>query len=206
MNRKIALFFIVVLMCSCARNQNLDQDAATEQVEFKKEAEVNWPQQFGFGVEASAERIAANDIDVKPDGEGLPEGSGTVVAGKSIYLKKCVACHGTKTSDGSYDRLFANDKPLVQGDSMRKGRPTKTIGNYWPYATTLYDYINRAMPFNQPGSLEPHEVYSLTAYLLFENGLIDENLVLTSASLPRVVMPAQQRFVNDDRQGGAEVK
>lgn len=80
------------------------------------------------------------------------------------------------------------------------------IGTYWPYATTLYDYINRAMPFNAPGSLHPNEVYSLTAYLLYENDIIDENVVLSASSLPRVKMPAQKRFVNDDRQGGAEVK
>ena len=146
------------------------------------------------------------DIDVRPDGKGLPSGSGTVAYGRSLYLTKCVSCHGSKTSSGIYDRLFSYDQSRVHPDSLKGNKRNKTIGNYWPYATTLYDYINRAMPFNAPGSLRPNEVYSLTAYLLYENSIIDENTVLTAMSLPRVKMPAQKRFVNDTRKGGAEVE
>lgn len=123
-----------------------------------------------------------------------------------MYLTKCASCHGTKTAGGVYDRLFGYDQSKLHPDSLKLSKRKKTIGTYWPYATTLYDYINRAMPFNAPGSLHPKEVYSLTAYLLYENGIIDEDRVLTAISLPRVNMPAQNRFINDDRRGGAEVK
>jgi len=196
-----------ILIYSCSGVPNTDQGADTNaQVALHKEAEENWPERFGFGKEASSELIERRDIDISPDGKGLPAGSGTVALGRSVYLSKCVACHGTRTSNGSYDRLFAIDASKVHPDSVAKGKRTKTIGNYWPYATTLYDYINRAMPFNSPGSLQPADVYSLTAYLLYENGIVKEDVVLTSTSLPRIIMPARRRFVEDDRRGGAEVK
>ena len=206
MIQKISALFILSFLHACSADATRDQGSQIEQINFSKEATKNWPESFGLGRVANNAKISSVDIDVRPDGKGLPSGSGTVEYGRSVYLTKCVSCHGTKTSSGVYDRLFAYDQSKVHPDSLKRSKRTKMIGTYWPYATTLYDYINRAMPFNAPGSLQPNEVYSLTAYLLYENDIIDENVVLSASSLPRVKMPAQKRFVNDDRQGGAEVK
>jgi len=159
---------------------------------------LGWPKSFGIGRSASAGEIDLIDIDVRPDGKGLPAGSGTVKSGKEIYALKCAACHGATGTEGPNDRL-------VVGDTT-KARRIKAIGNYWPYATTIFDYVRRAMPFNQPGSLTNEEVYSLTAYLLNANGLIAEKTVMNAVSLPKVKMPAQNRFVPDDRTGGSEIR
>ncbi len=108
------------------------------------------PARFGLGRAAAAAEIKAWDIDVMPDGDGLPPGSGTPAGGAKIYARKCAACHGPSGTEGPFDRLVGRDRA-----------PVRTIGNYWPYATTLYDYIHRAMPLAAPGSLTPDEVYSL---------------------------------------------
>ena len=159
---------------------------------------LGWPKSFGLGRSASAAEIALIDIDVRPDGKGLPAGSGTVKSGKEIYALKCAACHGATGTEGPNDRLVVGDTTKV--------RRIKAIGNYWPYATTIFDYVRRAMPFNQPGSLTNEEVYSLTAYLLNTNGLINEKTVMNAVSLPKVKMPAQNWFVPDDRTGGSEIR
>ncbi|RXF68641.1 c-type cytochrome [Arcticibacter tournemirensis] len=164
--------------------------------------ETEWPASFGYGRSATPAEISAKDIDVRPDGKGLPAGEGTVAAGKVIYAAKCAACHGKTGVEGPFDKLVA---PPITKDA-EGGRERKAIGNYWPYASTLYDYINRAMPFNQPGSLSADEVYSVTAYLLFANRIIGADAVLNRKSLPLVVMPAHERFVTDDRRGGREIK
>lgn len=162
---------------------------------------------FGFGRHATPEEIAAWDIDVMPDGTGLPAGQGTVPEGELIYAAQCAACHGTTGVEGPNDRLV--------GREPREGFPfgrdptfssMRTIGNYWPYATTLYDYLYRAMPFDRPGSLEHDEVYALVAFLLYKNEIIDEDVVMDSSTLPAVVMPARDRFVRDNRRGGAEIR
>jgi cytochrome c len=160
---------------------------------------------LGIGRPATAEDIRALDIDVMPDGRGLPAGRGTAAEGAAVYAKKCVSCHGAKGEGGSAERLagrtagdsfaFATDASLV-----------RTIGSYWPYATTLYDYAARAMPLQQPGTLTPDETYALVAYLLFINGVIAEDAVMDQSSLPRVRMPARDRFVPDNRRGGREAK
>ena len=153
------------------------------------------PARFGLGRAATAAEIKAWDIDVMPDGDGLPPGSGTPAGGVKIYARKCAACHGPSGTEGPFDRLVGRD----QG-------PARTIGNYWPYATTLYDYVHRAMPLGAPGSLAPDEVYSLVAYLLWRNEIIPETAVIDTRTLPRVVMPARDRFVADDRRGGPEIR
>lgn len=155
----------------------------------------NWPERFGFGKPASAEKIAAVDIDIRPDGKGLPAGSGTVAQGGKVYTEKCAACHGTDGVDGAYSRLVSSDTSKA-----------KTIGNYWPYATTVFDYIRRAMPFNAPGSLTNEEVYSVTAFLLYKNKLIDSTAIVSAQNLPLVEMPAKKLFVPDDRKGGTEIR
>ena len=158
---------------------------------------TGWPQSFGLGKTATPKQVRAMDISIRPDGKGLPAGSGTVSVGRQIYGQKCLYCHGAKGKDGPYSVLVG-----AMGDTAQ----AKTIGNYWPYATTIFDYVRRAMPFNAPGSLTDNEVYSLTAYLLHENRIIDSNLVINSVSLPKITMPAKILFVPDDRSGGPEVK
>jgi len=158
---------------------------------------LEWPAGFGFGHPATVEQIKAWDISIRPDGKGLPVGTGDSRSGRSVYLVKCAACHGKTGTGGPYSSLVG-----VLGDTTT----AKTIGNYWPYATTLFDYIRRAMPYGAPGSLTANEVYDLTAFLLFANKIIDSTTVINAENLPKVVMPARQFFVPDDRRGGAEVR
>ena len=154
---------------------------------------------FGFGSPASEDRIALWNIDVKPDGEGLPPGSGSVEDGRRLYEVQCVACHGSTGTEGPNDRLV----PAANWEQWPSGR---TVGGYWPYATTLFDYVRRAMPQATPGSLSDDEVYAVSAYVLHLNGLLPADAVIDSASLAAVEMPARDRFVPDDRRGGPEVR
>src|SRR5256884_1388526 len=160
---------------------------------------------YGFGKAARPADVSAWDIDVMPDGTGLPPGSGTAPQGAAIYSHKCAACHGPTGTEGPSERLV--------GREPRQGFPfgsdprwVRTIGNYWPYATTLYDYVNRAMPLNAPGSLKPDEVYGLVAFLLWRNDIIASSAEMNPQTLPRVVMPAHDRFVPDNRRGGPEIR
>jgi len=160
---------------------------------------------LGIGRPATADEVRALDIDVMPDGRGLPVGRGTPTEGAVIYASKCAACHGANGEGGSAERLVGRN----DGDSFAfatNPRLARTIGSYWPYATTLYDYTSRSMPFGQPGTLAPDETYSLVAYLLFRNGVIPEDAVIDKASLPKVAMPARDRFVPDNRDGGSVVR
>lgn len=158
---------------------------------------VDFPASFEFGRKATAKEIAAWDIDISPDGKDLPVGSGTVAAGRNIYAVKCAVCHGKTGTEGPYNRLVG-----AYGDTTK----AKTIGNYWPYATTLFDYIRRTMPYTEPGSLNNDEVYSVTAFLLHVNKIIDSSVVMQKETLPMVKMPAQKNFIPDDRKGGPEVR
>lgn len=157
------------------------------------------------GRRARRDEVQAWDIDVNPTGASLPRGRGTYDAGAKLYVAQCAACHGAK-GEGvpPFPRLIGAEPRDFS--FARDFRLHRTIGNYWPYATTLYDYINRAMPFTAPGSLEPDEVYSLVAYLLAENQVIERTAVMDRESLPRVRMPARDRFVPDNRAGGATFK
>lgn len=160
---------------------------------------------FGFGEAADAERIAAWDIDIGPDGEGLPAGRGSVERGETLYRLQCVQCHGLRGEGADYEALAGR----VPGDAFpfaEQWRFPITVGSYWPYATTLFDYIRRAMPQAAPGTLPPNDVYALTAYVLHLNDLLEPGDTLDAGSLPRVVMPARDRFVRDDRRGGPEVR
>ena len=144
---------------------------------------------FGFGRGATPEEIAAWDIDVRPDGTGLPPGGGTAAQGAGIYAEKCSACHGPTGTEGPFDVLVKPFDPAAPWPQF-----PRTIGNYWPYATTVYDYVNRAMPFTSPNSLEDGEVYSLVAFLLSRNGLIPGDAVMNSQTLPAVEMRALRFF------------
>jgi len=153
---------------------------------------------LGFGRPATAAEIAAWDIDVRPDGVGLPPGSGVPSQGAVIYARKCAACHGATGTEGPFERLVGRE-PRQGFPFGRDPRLVKTVGNYWPYASTLYDYVNRAMPLDAPGSLTPDEVYSLVAFLLWRNEIIPNTDEMNAQTLPRVVMPARDRFVPDNR-------
>jgi len=144
-----------------------------------------------FGHPASPEEIAAEDIDVRADGAGLPPGSGSVAQGEAVYAAACAACHGVQ-----------GQKPIAAALRLTGGQGTlatpgaiATVGSYWPYATTLFDYIRRAMPFNAPQSLTPDQVYAVSAYVLHLNGIVPDGAVLDAGTLPRVVMPNRNGFV-----------
>lgn len=153
-----------------------------------------------LGRTATPEDIRRIDVDVMPDGRGLPRGKGRVPAGAEIYREKCEACHGVEGRGGPNGALAG--EPLHTPRELAADRSlNKTVGNYWPYATTLFDYVRRAMPYDRPGSLANEEVYDLTAYILYLNGLIDVSHSLDHESLPRVQMPAQ-RYFEAARAGG----
>lgn len=142
-----------------------------------------------LGRAASPAEIAGWDISIGPDGRGLPRGAGTAVEGAVVYTQKCQACHGERGAGGPNDRLVGGQGTLATGT------PVRTVGSYWPYATTVFDYLRRAMPFAQPQSLSDDEVYALTAYLLSLNGIIGERDVMNAATLPRVKMPNRDNFI-----------
>lgn len=168
-------------------------------------ADIGHLPEFGFGETASPERIAAWDIDIGPDGEGLPPGSGSVERGETLYRLQCVQCHGAR-GEGSQFEALAGRVPGDRFPFSEDRRYPITVGSYWPYATTLFDYIRRAMPQAAPGSLPPDDVYALTAFILQLNGVLEAGDSLDAESLPRIRMPARDRFVRDDRRGGPEVR
>ena len=121
-----------------------------------------------------------------------------------MFAQKCAGCHGATGREGPNDRLV---EPAT--DTFAFGRDPslpRTVGNYWPYSTTVYDFINRAMPLQQPGSLEPDEVYSLVAWILHQNDIVPADAMMNAETLPQVVMPSRDRFVQDNRRGGAEIR
>jgi cytochrome c len=143
----------------------------------------------GLGQQLTAEELAAVDFTIMPDGDGLPAGSGTAVTGRDIYIQNCLACHGENGTGGVNDALSGGHGSLTGPE------PQKTVGSFWPYATTVFDYVRRAMPFQAPGSLASDEIYAVTAYLLFVNDIIAEDADMNAESLPRVKMPNRDNFV-----------
>jgi mono/diheme cytochrome c family protein len=150
---------------------------------------------LGLGRAALPVELRAWNTDVRPDGLGLPEGSGNVLDGEAIFAKKCAACHGDFAE--GVDRWPA----LAGGQgSLQDARPLKTLGSYWPYLSTSWDYIYRAMPFDAPASLEARETYAIVAYLLFANDLVDDDsFVLSRENLPNIALPNAETFRDDDR-------
>ena len=147
----------------------------------------------GLGHAATAEQVAGAGYTVFPDGKGLPDGRGSASEGAAVYRQFCAACHG-RNAQGE------DAAALVGGrDSLTSERPRKTVESYWPYATTLWDYIRRSMPYEAPGSLSNDEIYAVVAHLLHLGGIVDEDAVLDQDSLPTVEMPNRGGFVADDR-------
>jgi cytochrome c len=144
---------------------------------------------LGLGEPISQEDLAPWAISVQPDGAGLPPGSGSVADGEALYAAKCQTCHGAEGAGQPHDRLVGGQDTL---DSLAQVR---TIGSYWPYASTVFDYVRRAMPFNEPQSLNDNEVYAVTAYLLFLNGIVDADAVMNARTLARIRMPNEDGFI-----------
>lgn len=145
----------------------------------------------GLGEAISVEDLAKVDFTVLPNGEGLPEGSGNAAIGATVYAQKCLACHGEGGTDGMNDRLVGGH------GSLTTDKPVKTVGSYWPYATTLFDYTRRAMPYQSPGSLSNDELYSVTAYILFLNGIVEKDADMNAKTLANVKMPNRDSIVWD---------
>ncbi len=151
---------------------------------------------YGVGRTPTAEEVRAMDLSIPPDGTGLPEGRGTVAEGRDVYARRCARCHGAKGEGGDEAKV----SPLVGGQgSLTTPKQLKTIGSYWPYAPTIWDYVNRAMPLDRPGTLTHDQVYSLVAFLLHMNGIIGEDDVLDAKTLPKIRMPNRDGFVPDAR-------
>ena len=156
---------------------------------------------FGLGVAPDQEQIDRLAITVMPDGRGLPAGEGSVAEGEALYADACASCHGEAGQGGPYGSLVG--EPRYSPEEFAANRAhKKTIGNYWPYATSVFDYIRRAMPFDRPGSLTNDEVYAATAYLLHLEGLLDVSEVLDRERILEVKMPAQSFFVPADQNEG----
>ena len=150
-----------------------------------------------LGVPITPADIAEWNIDIEPDGAGLPPGGGTSDKGAAIFAERCALCHGEGGRGATTTTSGAPSAPPVVSDMKRNGidDTTLTIANYWPYATTLFDYIRRAMPWTQPRSLTDEQVYALTAYILAQNTLIDPSAVMNAESLPSVQMPNRNGFI-----------
>lgn len=149
---------------------------------------------LGLGRAATPDEVAAWDIDIRPDGAGLPEGAGNVTDGEEIFSERCAYCHGD-FGEG-VDRW-----PVLAGGqgTLTSARPVKTIGSYWPYLSTVWDYVHRAMPFGDAQSMEPDEVYAVVAYLMYLNDLVDEDFELSKANFQEVRLPNEENFFMDDR-------
>ena len=201
----VALFALFFGLYSCG--QKTPETAASENTATQSSAygsdisvvevanaEVHPAGYFNYGQTPNSEEIAGWDIDIRPDGQGLPVGSGSVEDGESLYDEQCASCHGS-FGEG------AKGYPVLAGGqgTLTEARPEKTIGSYWAHASTLWDYIHRAMPFQAPESLEDDEVYALTAYVLYLNELVEDDFVLSNENFTTVEMPNKDGFYLDDR-------
>jgi S-disulfanyl-L-cysteine oxidoreductase SoxD len=148
---------------------------------------------YAVGRPPTPEEIRELGSAIAPDGTGLPAGSGTVAAGKELFAAQCARCHGPAGEGDVGARLVGGQGTLATP------RPLKTVGSFWPYATTLWDYVNRAMPFDRPGLLQAAEVYAAVAYVLNLNGIIGSDRVMDATTLPQVKMPNRDGFVPDAR-------
>jgi cytochrome c len=145
---------------------------------------------YQLGRTPTHEEVKAWDIAIGPEGRELPPGRGTAKEGEKIFVQRCAQCHGVDLKGGPMAPMLVGGR-----GTLDSAKPIKTVGSYWAYATTVYDYINRTMPWNKGGSLSPSELYAVTAYILFKNEIVEENDVLDAQSLPKVRMPNRDGFV-----------
>ncbi|HUP94984.1 MAG TPA: cytochrome c [Burkholderiales bacterium] len=177
-HKRVTLLVVVVAaLAACATQQQSDSGVP--------------PQRPNLGLAATPEQIRAWDISIPPSGEGLPPGSGTAKQGAAVYAAKCQSCHGAKGAGKPADALVGGVGTLADANAVR------TVGSYWPYATTLFDYVRRAMPTNAPMSLTNDEVYASSAYILYLNGIIAEDVPMNAQTLPAVKMPNRDGFLSD---------
>ena len=149
----------------------------------------------GLGEPVSSTVLLRIDYTVLPNGDGLPDGSGNAVRGAAVYAQNCLACHGEGGVDGLNDRLVGGV------DSLLTDKPVRTVGSYWPYATTLFDYIRKAMPYQMPGSLSNDDIYAVTAYILSLSDIVDDGADINARTLPKVIMPNRDTVVWDYQPG-----
>ena len=189
---KASIVLAAVTLYACSVDIS-DEEGETSVTEYNRpQAQVAG--HYGYGKDASAEEIAGWDIDIRPDGLGLPAGGATAEDGEMPYEELCASCHGSFGEGvGSYPVLAGGEGTLTEP------RPEKTIGSFWPYASTLWDYIHRAMPFTAPESLSDQDVYAITAYVLYLNDLVDYEFELTQDNLASIEMPNNDGFFFDDR-------
>src|SRR5580693_6511921 len=161
---------------------------------------VSAAERYDLGRSATPEEIRGWDIDASPSGAGLPPGHGDVRQGEAIFAAKCASCHGAHGEGKPMDRLVGGI------GTLRDKKPVKTVGSFWPYATTLFDYVRRAMPLNAPQSLTPDEVYAVSAYVLFLNGIVPQDAALDADNLARINMPNRDGFVSAYPPPGASAK
>ncbi len=191
----LALGASLVLACGGGGGGSADSGSARGSVS----PAASEPASYALGRTPEPQEIAAWDLDVNPAGVGLPSGRATAIEGASVYAAKCAICHGARGEGVAPNPPIVGREPREGFGFGRDPALVKTVGNYWPYATTVYDYLRRAMPQGKPGSLTPNELYGVTAWILAENGIIARDVVMDSLSLPQVKMPARDRFVRDDR-------
>jgi cytochrome c len=158
-------------------------------------AQADKPHRYDIGRAATAQEIAGWDIDVRPDGRGLPPGRGSVKDGEGVYMSRCAACHG------EFGEGAGRWPPLAGGrGSLASHDPNRTVGSYFPYASSVLDYVRHAMPFGDAQSLAPDELYAVVAYVLFLNDVVDETFVLSAETWPNVRLPNERGFIDDDRE------
>ncbi len=199
--RRIHLVGLAIVVGACGgENSTRAGSAAVDVGNYARVAEYK-PGHFGIGTAATRAQIAAWDTDIGPEGIELPTGKGSARAGAEIFRTQCAACHGANGEGMApvFPALIGRDPRGESFDFASDPSIPRTIGNYWSHATTLYDYIRRAMPLYTPGSLSADDTYAVTAYLLAANRVIPDSAVLDAAALRAVKMPARDRYVPDDR-------
>ncbi|MEO7998354.1 MAG: cytochrome c [Gemmatimonadaceae bacterium] len=207
-NKKRLGILALFMVGACAKGNSAGESKFGEGAPSERPVTpAAWPKSYDLGQPASPAAVALLDTDVDTTGAGLPEGHGTAAEGAVVYASKCAGCHGARGEGIAPSPILI--QPLIVGDTFpwaKKPGAPKTVGNYWPFATTLFGYVRHSMPSSSPGSLSSTEVYQVVAYILAENGVLARDAVLDAHSLPAVKLPMRGRLVIDTRRGGAEVR
>ncbi len=203
MHTRSLVLFSVIALTACSGERNARADAANVTfADYDAGSVAGGPgagRMYALGHVASDSLVRAMNIDIGSDGVELPAGRGSVADGAVVYAAQCAQCHGAR-GEGlpTFPKLVGRDSSANEFQFATTSK-TKTIGNYWPYASTIFDYVKRAMPLATPGSLTDDQVYAVTAYLLAANAIVPDTVTLNATSLRAVRMPARDKFVADDR-------